>query len=110
VAVLPAAARRRWPRTALGLTVAGGAALAALSFFPRSAASGGLCHVPDPAAVRPAASPVAVGRLAAGDGGWGYRVRPGQARRLRTGRDPGGGRPAVGERAAAGGPMDDRLP
>jgi hypothetical protein len=34
VAVLPAAARRRWPRTALALTVAGGAAVAALSFSP----------------------------------------------------------------------------
>jgi hypothetical protein len=34
VAVLPAAARRRWPRTALALTVAGGAAVAALSFPP----------------------------------------------------------------------------
>jgi DNA-binding CsgD family transcriptional regulator len=34
VAVLPAAARRRWPRTALALVVAGGAAVAALSFSP----------------------------------------------------------------------------
>ncbi len=34
VAVLPAAARRRWPLTALALTVAGGAAVAALSFSP----------------------------------------------------------------------------
>ena len=34
VAVLPAAARRRWPRTALALTVTGGAAVAALSFSP----------------------------------------------------------------------------
>ena len=33
-AVLPAAARRRWPRTALALTVAGGATVAALSFSP----------------------------------------------------------------------------
>jgi signal transduction histidine kinase len=34
VAVLPAAARRRWPRTVLTLVVAGGAAVAALSFSP----------------------------------------------------------------------------
>jgi signal transduction histidine kinase len=34
VAVLPAAARRRWPRTVLALVVAGGAAVAALSFSP----------------------------------------------------------------------------
>jgi len=32
LAVLPAAARRRWPRTALALTAAGWAAVAALSF------------------------------------------------------------------------------
>jgi signal transduction histidine kinase len=34
LAVLPAAVRRRWPRTALALVVAGGAAVAALSFSP----------------------------------------------------------------------------
>ena len=34
VAVLPAAARRRWPRTVLALVVTGGAAVAALSFSP----------------------------------------------------------------------------
>ena len=85
VAVLPAAARRRWPRTALALVVAGGAAVAALRLFARSAAGGRLGAVPDPAAVRPPGSLVAAGRLVAGDGGRGYRVRPGQARRLPPG-------------------------
>src|SRR2546429_9972682 len=48
VAVLPAAARRRWPRTALGLTVAGGAALAALSFSPDPPLAAGLVPHPTP--------------------------------------------------------------
>ena len=34
LAVLPAAVRRRWPRTALALVVTAGAAVAALSFSP----------------------------------------------------------------------------
>src|SRR6266516_1188700 len=71
VAVLPAAALAADRARADG----GGRCRArGAELFPRSAASGGLCHVPDPAAVRPAGSPVAAGRLAARNGGWEYHV------------------------------------